>query len=244
MRPGSVRQAIARLYVKRRLKRDFFDVRLIDRTEVTAPLLRGPVIFAINHVCWWDPMVLVQLAAHLSIHGYCLMDATNLKDLPFFRWVGAIPIDRTSKFSAYRDLARSVENVNGPGQALAIFPHGDQRPAHLPLEFRRGVALLAKKSGFPVVPLAFRYDFTHGPLATVHIAATPALQREAGESDGHFIHRIERGVEFGLTRVDDVILNEHRAESILGRHLRSERVHRLPVGARALRLVSPPGEDS
>jgi 1-acyl-sn-glycerol-3-phosphate acyltransferase len=74
---------LASLYVQRRLRRTFLDVRLLHGERLSLALEQGPVLIACNHVCWWDAFLLVQLSRALRIDGYCLMDQANLAELPF-----------------------------------------------------------------------------------------------------------------------------------------------------------------
>src|SRR5690606_29163115 len=165
MQPGKRRwlQRIIQAYVRSRLRKNFADVRICGESTIKQELERGPVVLACNHVAWWDPLLLVQLDAFLGSDGYCLMDQESLRQLPFFRWVGALPIDRTSPTRAYRDIQMASSVLCQPRRVLAIFPQGEQRPAHLPLAFRPGVAALAAHSGAPVIPLAIQYTYLQSP---------------------------------------------------------------------------------
>ncbi len=164
----------ARPYVRRRLRRAFSAVRVSGLESIEELLRQGPVILAPNHVAWWDAFLCVALDERLGGGGYCLMDAENLERLPFFAWTGAVPLDRKHPRRTLRDLDAACALLTGPGRFLIAFPQGQQRPAHLPLEFHRGIELLAERTGAPVVPIGLRYDFTEGPRPEIHISCGPA----------------------------------------------------------------------
>lgn len=230
---------LARPYVARRLRRQFFDVRIggLDRLQ---PLVNdGPVILACNHVAWWDPLLLVHLDAVLKSDGYCLMDRVNLNQLPFFRWVGALPLDRTSQTSSYRDLLAAGRILNAERKILAIFPHGDQRPAHLPLNYRAGIVTLAARTLAPVVPLAIRYDFLQSPRQIAHLRVGVPLRFSSGtDTKESFLLELEERTRTALLDIDQQILNpKGDFVSLLHPSTADSTRERIPQVASALRLV-------
>lgn len=230
-------QHLARAYVKRRLGRTFSDVRILGASRLRAALDRGPVIVASNHVSWWDPLVMVHLDAKLKSDAYCLMDKANLDGLRFFSWLGALPLDRSSPRASLRDLERAAILLSEPGRMLVVFPHGEQRPAHLPLEFRSGVHSLFTKTGAPVYPLALRYDFHQSDRPVIHLAlGEPLSERNLRREE--FLRRLEGSVREQLELVDREIEGEKLPfESLLGRRVDIHRAH-LPPGTGALKKLA------
>ncbi|MEO0813695.1 MAG: 1-acyl-sn-glycerol-3-phosphate acyltransferase, partial [Myxococcota bacterium] len=56
--------------------------------------LDRPVIVVSNHTAYWDPLVAMWLTNHVThIDSYALMDAKNLRRLPFFALTGAFGVD-------------------------------------------------------------------------------------------------------------------------------------------------------
>ena len=111
---------------------------------------QGPAIVASNHVSGLDPLLL--LAA--SRRPLRFLIAREWYDLFFLHWLfraaGCIPVERTrNPQAAYRAARAALAR----GEVVAIFPHG--RIAldgeHPPL--KRGVLVLARLSGAPVVPV-------------------------------------------------------------------------------------------
>jgi 1-acyl-sn-glycerol-3-phosphate acyltransferase len=230
----------ARPYVARRLRRQFFDVRLAGLDHLRPLLEKEPVILACNHVAWWDPLLLVHLDRVLGSDGYCLMDRKSLAQLPFFRWVGALPLDRSSSHKAYRDISDAARVLDAPGRVLSIFPHGAQRPAHLPLEFKSGVAVLAARTLAPVVPLAIRYDFLESPRQVVHLRiGSPLRFSKSTDTKERFVLRLECQVKAALHDIDNELLaTKGDCVSLLyGRNVDSS-VERIPRTAAALRALT------
>lgn len=113
--------------------------------------LSGPVIIAANHVSNWDPIV-VALVIKRPIHfmgkeqlfKYRIMD-TLISSL------NAFPVKKgTPDRKAIRHALRILEE----GQVLGIFPEGMRNKTGEELQAQSGVAMIALKSGAPVVPVA------------------------------------------------------------------------------------------
>jgi 1-acyl-sn-glycerol-3-phosphate acyltransferase len=187
-----------RAYLRWRMRRAFSAVRIRGLPALRALAAREPLLLAANHVAWWDPLVLIVLDGVLTGDARCLMDASNLRRLPFFSLVGALPLDRSAPRAAVADLAAAARLLDRPGRVLIIFPQGEQRPAHLPLELRPGIEWLARKSGARVVPLALRYDFREEPRPELNVSIGEPLGGEApctlpalGEALGRELARID-----------------------------------------------------
>lgn len=121
---------------------------------------RGPVIVVANHVSHLDAPVLLK-AIPASIRGRLVVAAA--KDY-FYRnrFIGAlvslsfatIPFDR--KEDSQASLAGCAELLSR-GWSLLIFPEGTRSPTAELGRVRHGVAVLAKQSRLPVLPM-----FVHG----------------------------------------------------------------------------------
>lgn len=243
-------QPLVRRYVRRRLASNFADVRAMGVETLERALAEGPFVLALNHVCWWDPLVLYHLDASLKGDGFALMDKSNLDDLSFFRALGAVPLDRSSTRSSRASLAQAIGLLNGPRRYIAIFPAGEQRPPHLALDYAGGAAWLAASVGVPTVPLALRYDFASAPNALVHLVIgaplAPPLQTPRARQD--FSAHLETATREGLNAIDRELLraekkthqsDQEQFRSLLGRTDATLVQARLPWGARLLRRLGP-----
>jgi 1-acyl-sn-glycerol-3-phosphate acyltransferase len=155
----------------------------------------GPAIVSANHVSGLDPLLLLA-AARRPLR---FLIAREWYDLFLLRWlfraVGCIPVERRrNPQAAYRAAREALAR----GEVVAIFPHGrialdDDHP---PL--KRGVLLLARLSGAPVVPV--RLDGVRGQgrvLSAVwrrsraRLRTFPALYFNASDPD-RLLERLAR----------------------------------------------------
>jgi len=115
---------------------------------------RGPYILAANHHNYLDGVVLgVAVAAPISFLVMPRVYRATPVHPAFHRGIGSIPIDVTR--SDIGGLRRALAAL-AAGRVIGIFPEGPysvrgQLESGLP-----GVALLALRSGVPVVPAAVR----------------------------------------------------------------------------------------
>lgn len=113
---------------------------------------KGPVIVVANHASMLDGVVLhavtwrpmrVLVAREWAEWGLLR---------PFFRLVGAIPVDRSEKRNA--DALGAARAALERGQALALFPEGGLQVDGRLAQLRHGAARLAIETGAPVFPCA------------------------------------------------------------------------------------------
>ena len=183
-RPAFLR--LARGYTRRRLSRALDGLWVSGLDEARAALADRPLIFAANHVAWWDALLLLPLDEALGGLGWAIMDSANLRTLPFLGWVGALPLDRSSPERSRECLQSSAALLDRPGRGMWMFPQGRQRPAHLrPLDLKSGLQTLHEHSPVDVVAVSINYLFLERdrPAAVVHfstpipgaVVAGPAL---------------------------------------------------------------------
>ena len=167
--------------------------------EARDAVAAGPVLLAPTHVSSWDTLLLLTIEDLLESDAYALMDRDNYDRLPFFGWIGAIPVDRASARPALR---AAVELLDRPGRLVIVFPQGRQRPSHLrPLDLQGGIATLARMSGATVQPLALTYAFHESPRPTVYLDFPPALPASVDARE--LLERLEASLVEGLDRIDE-----------------------------------------
>ena len=189
----SLGRAWIRWAVRRRM--DGLFVEGLDHARTA--LARGPVLFAANHVSWWDGPLCALLDGHTGAESLFVVDAHNLRKIPFLRWFGCTELDRSSPLAMRRGLARTVDWLDAPSKAAWIFPQGRQRPAHLrPLGIERGVAWLARRSGATVVPVAIQYGWreSHQPSAALFFG--PPCDGEVATLETNLNHQLEQIDQF------------------------------------------------
>jgi 1-acyl-sn-glycerol-3-phosphate acyltransferase len=111
--------------------------------------LRGPVLFASNHIGVLDGPMLVAVAPRFV---HCLVKQELFRGPvgAVLRSAGQIPVDR--KRGDRAALGRALELLTDGG-AVGVFPEGSRGRGDVG-EVRQGVAWLALRSGAPVVPVA------------------------------------------------------------------------------------------
>jgi 1-acyl-sn-glycerol-3-phosphate acyltransferase len=129
----------------------FLDVRLfhVDRVPTT-----GPVVFAGNHQSFFDP-VLVGVCFDRRV---CYLARETLFRVPVLRWLlrryDCLPVPRDSV--APRKALEVCVQVLKKGRALVLFPEGTRSRTGRLQPLKRGIALVARRSGAPVLPILIR----------------------------------------------------------------------------------------
>ena len=199
-RPGVL--DFARGYSRRRVAHGLDGVWVAGLDEARATLADRPVLFAANHVAWWDPLLLLILDEALGGLGWAMMDSENLRTLPFLGWVGALPLDRSSPERSRQCLESCAALLDRPGRALWIFPQGRQRPAHLrPLDLKRGVQTLHAHNPVDVIAVSLTYVFLERqhPAAIVRFSAPMPGAEIAGDA---LLPAVESVLVEGLSAID------------------------------------------
>ena len=139
----------------------------------------GPLIVISNHVDNWDTYVLGLLVRGRVINFLARADGLQSRWLGWYwRQLGAIPADRAGLSEALRILRA--------GGAVGVFPEGVIAPALV--RAIPGSALLALRSGAPVVPAAVwgterirPLSILNPPRVTVRYGPPRVLRRARGE---------------------------------------------------------------
>lgn len=112
----------------------------------------GPVIVCTNHVSMLDGLyvwgAMRRRATALAMAEVWAMPVIGR----LARWVRFIPVDRTCKDSGTAALQR-MERCVTAGRAVIIFPEGKCAPPGETFPFRAGAAVLAMRTGAPIVPV-------------------------------------------------------------------------------------------
>jgi 1-acyl-sn-glycerol-3-phosphate acyltransferase len=169
----------------------------------------GPVLVVSNHTAWWDPLVTLHVSEHLiGADGYAMMDAKNLRKLPFFALVGAFGVDLDRPEDGATVMKYAARLLDRPGRLCWVFPQGRERPVTArPLDFRPGAAEIARVSKRAVVvPAAIRYEFgaEERPFLYVSFGEPLAVERDVKAARA----TQEAAVEAELARVERAIQGE------------------------------------
>lgn len=136
----------------------------------------GGVLVASNHVSGLDPLLL--LAA--SPRPLRFLIAREQYERWWLRWlfraVGCIPVERTRNPRAALYAAREALER---GEVVALFPHGRiHLDHHPPTPLKRGIVLLARMTGAPILPV--RVEGVRGQGRTVAAVFIPSRARVQG----------------------------------------------------------------
>jgi 1-acyl-sn-glycerol-3-phosphate acyltransferase len=115
--------------------------------------VRGPLIVACNHPALWDALLVMRRIVRVS----CIMKADIMAN-PLLR-SGALFAGFLPNAPRMKMIRKAVERLKA-GDRLLLFPEGTRtRPENgLLNEFRPGLALLAKHSDAPVLPIFITTD--------------------------------------------------------------------------------------
>lgn len=143
-----------------RLQRGFSEVRVQGLSQLRDAAAGAPLLLVSNHTAWWDPVLAIWLTQrHCRLDSFAMMDAANLRRLPFFAKLGAFGVDRTDPRDGARAIQYAARLLTAPGRAVWLFAQGDERPITEPLAFKPGAARIAQmEPRARVVPLAIRYE--------------------------------------------------------------------------------------
>lgn len=106
-----------------------------------------------NHQSTWETFVLPRIFPHPAI-----ILKKELLSIPFFGWglrlLDPISINRKDKSSAMEQVLKQGRKRLNRGDWILIFPQGSRVPVGRVAKYKMGGAILAAKTGFPVVPVA------------------------------------------------------------------------------------------
>ena len=126
-------------------------------------LRRGPMIYISNHQSHFDPPIVGSLVYDRPFTA--IARSTLFRFKPFawtIKLIGAIPLEMgTSDRAAMRTAIEELKD----GGCVLLFPEGSRTRDGAMGEFKNGVYMLLKRSGAPVLPVAFEgaYDiWPHG----------------------------------------------------------------------------------
>ena len=166
--------------------------------EGAGNLPREPAVVLCRHESMWETLALQTLFAPQT----WLLKKSLLR-VPFFGWglalLRPIAIDRAAGNEAMRALIREGARCLDDGAWVVVFPEGTRLAPQERRPFLRGGALLAKRTGRAIVPIAHnsgdfwrRRRFIKRP-GTIRLAIGPAIDSE-GASATELTRRAEEWI--------------------------------------------------
>ena len=199
-------------HARGRFARSFEAVRVRGLEGLRATTREAPVLVVSNHTSWWDPLVTLLVSHAVGTDGYALMDAKNLRRLPFFARVGGFGVDLTDATDGAAAIRYAAKLLDRPGRLVWIFPQGTERPITArPLRFMGGSAAIARVARRArVVPVALRYELGPTERPTLYVAIGGAVPMERDVSAARAQH--EAAVERGLADIDEALCEGRGAD--------------------------------
>lgn len=199
-------------HARGRIQRTFGRVRVRGLSRARELLAGAPLLVVSNHTSWWDPLVILHASRHLlGADGHALMDAQNLRRLPFLALVGAFGVDLGDAADGAAAIKYAARLLDRPGRLVWIFPQGRERPiTERPLGFRGGAAEVARVAKRAVtVPAALRYEFEGSEKPALYLSLGEPLAAERDPARGREAH--QRAVEAEMDRVERAVRGEAEA---------------------------------
>jgi 1-acyl-sn-glycerol-3-phosphate acyltransferase len=169
------------------------------RVKGSERIPQGTCIFAANHTSSADaPAVVGAIPRRIAI-----LLKRSLFEWPIvgqaFHLAHFIPVDRFNRESAVGSLEKAIEAIR-EGQSFLIYPEGTRSPDGRLQEFKKGTAVMAIKSGVPVVPVAC--SGAHRIMEKRKLKITP------GEILVEFLGPID-ATEYSLEQRDELVREIH-----------------------------------
>ncbi len=147
--------------IRRGVRRAFRAVLAAGSAHLPESGNPASVLLLANHTNWWDGFAAHVLTRKLlpQREAWLLQEARQWRAAPFFRAVGAIPIDVNHPLPTLR---RTMTLLRKPRQVVWFFPQGRVRHPSTPIEALPGAAFLSKhalQTGALVIPIVFHYEW-------------------------------------------------------------------------------------
>ena len=147
------------IYNKNLLRRRFNSLR-VSCLELLNDNI--PSIIYANHSSWWDGLVAFQISQSIKADSFIMMEEKQLRNLFFFRKLGAFSVVRENPREAVQSLKYAINLLEeDKARTLWIFPQGKILPNEVrPIKFYNGLARIIEKTDICAVSsLAIRYEF-------------------------------------------------------------------------------------
>ena len=155
--------------------RFIFRIKIYGKENMPA---EGAVIVAMNHRSNWDgPVAVTTLPRQLAIMGKKeLFNNPILR--PILRWAGAFPVSRgKGDIGAIKAALTALKD----GKAFAIFPEGTRVKGEQEHHAKAGVAMLAERTGAPIIPVAISGRYRLFSSIKIYIDKPIYVKSENGE---------------------------------------------------------------
>jgi len=179
----------------------------VSGLEHLPPADKGAIIMA-KHQSTWETIV---FQAIFPPHVWVLKQ--ELLNLPFFGWglrvMEAIAIDRSAGRKAIVQMIKQGKQRLESGRWVIVFPEGTRTAPGAPSRYKVGGAVLAAKTGYPVVPVAHNAG-EHWPKhwlykypGVIKVSVGPVIEAE-GKNPEELMNEIEAWIENEMVQISQV----------------------------------------
>lgn len=188
-RPSRAMLAWFSLYLRWYVPRHFHALRLAHPARFLDGANSGrPVLVALNHPSWWDPLTCILVSRYLLPHHdhYAPMDASEVARYRILAHMGPFPIDKNSPRGAAQFLRAGQQILSRPQSLLWVTPQGNFTDARQrPIVFRPGLsALVARLPQATVIPLAIEYTYWNERLPEILVnSGVPVHTSSTSDAD-------------------------------------------------------------
>lgn len=136
------------------LFRIYYNPKIINKEVIPKD---GAVLIVGNHKHLFDQCLTI-MATHRTIHYMAKKEYFDGKMAWFFKFVGCISVNRSTKDKEAVNKAIDILNNGG---AVGLFPEGTRNKTkdRLLLDFKFGTVSMAKKTGALIVPFGITGDY-------------------------------------------------------------------------------------
>lgn len=194
-------------YARSYVRRHFDSVRLRNHGNVPT---QGPVVVYLNHASWWDPLICLVLAEHITPgrRAYAPIDAHALAKYRFFGRIGFFGVERGRLAGVRAFLQVGSAILADPTAALWVTPQGRfADPRERPIRMEPGIAeLVTRVPDTACVPLALEYPFWTERTPEALAAVGPTITAPHGVTRREIASMLETGLASTMDALRDAAL--------------------------------------
>lgn len=197
-----IRDRVAKRYIRKHCHALY-----LSKSSLPLPTDNAPILVAMNHPSWWDPLIALVLSEQLTGYAHFgVMDENALKKYAILKKAGIFGIDPNSIRGAAHFLRTGEAILAQPKHALWVTAQGQFADVRKrPLELKSGVGHLAARlnTGW-VLPLAMEIQFWNERTAVCFGRFGEALPTGQVKDGKEFTNYIEGA----LTHTMDALAKE------------------------------------
>lgn len=177
-------RVLERLFVaglRRVFRRRFYGVFVRGLANLETPGA-GSLVVCTNHTNWWDGFVVALMTPFFPGRSvYVAQYEKLLARYRALRWLGAFGLEIHG--SALPGLRYALALLRTERKVVWIFPQGVLVPQGQPIRVKPGALWLARRSGAPVLPVVFRYEWMVESRPSVFVSCGRPLPPGAADAD-------------------------------------------------------------